>query len=263
MSSWNPLSSRRRTSGGGRAPLKLPSFDGDEAELNSYINKLVNLEDCVKKLSKDAKKFSDLTLSVNRCEKKMTADLSNSSLCQQDEELRKLVEEWHSFNCGADEASQELVMLVHKTVVEPVKRFSGVFSEVRVATRKRDQTLRICMKNKEKVQSLQEKEFKTAQYVVKLEHSKIDLENMFLDYKRQVASLKEEIPQVYDGRIDFFQPCLEALIKSEISFWGDETRLFNSLMDTCKQQRERKLNSEEQQQKRFASLQALSIVGTE
>lgn len=46
---------------------------------------------------------------ANRCEKKMTSDLSNSLLCHEEEQLRELVEEWHSYVSQANSFDEDLV----------------------------------------------------------------------------------------------------------------------------------------------------------
>ncbi|GIY06756.1 bridging integrator 3-like protein, partial [Caerostris extrusa] len=129
------------------------------------------LENTTKKLYKDAKKYEDCILEANRSEKKMTSDLSNSMLCQEEEKLRELVQEWHSY------VSQDSI------------------------------------KASQKVQKLQEKE-KTGANIVKLESAKQNLVNLEEDFKAQDKLLKSELPLLYEGRIEYFQPCLESLIKA-------------------------------------------------
>lgn len=48
-------------------------------------------------------------LDVSVCEKKMTEDLSSSFLCQEEEKLRSLVEEWHTFVSQAVMYNDDLV----------------------------------------------------------------------------------------------------------------------------------------------------------
>ncbi|GIY06754.1 bridging integrator 3-like protein, partial [Caerostris extrusa] len=143
----------------------------DEIVLEKHVSKLEQLENTTKKLYKDAKKYEDCILEANRSEKKMTSDLSNSMLCQEEEKLRELVQEWHSY------VSQDSI------------------------------------KASQKVQKLQEKE-KTGANIVKLESAKQNLVNLEEDFKAQDKLLKSELPLLYEGRIEYFQPCLESLIKA-------------------------------------------------
>lgn len=43
-----------------------------------------------------------------------------------------------------------------------------------------------------------------------------NLANLEQDFKAQDKILKSELPLLYEGRIEYFQPCLEALIKAQV-----------------------------------------------
>jgi hypothetical protein len=48
------------------------------------------------------KKYLDNIASVTKSEQKITADLSGSTLCHQNAELRKLIEDYHSVTSQVD-----------------------------------------------------------------------------------------------------------------------------------------------------------------
>ena len=39
------------------------------------------------------------------------------------------------------------------------------------------------------------------------------------DFETQNSQLSEDLPKLYESRIDYFQPCLEALIKAQVTFY--------------------------------------------
>lgn len=46
------------------------------------------------------------------------------------------------------------------------------------------------------------------------------------DYERVQQRLMVELPQVYQGRVDFFEPCVTAALQSEVSSLGSPHHLF-------------------------------------
>ncbi|GBM84519.1 Bridging integrator 3 [Araneus ventricosus] len=253
--SWNPWKKLQRH--GSKSYLVQRQ---DEVVLEKHVSKLEQLENTTKKLYKDAKKYEDCILEANRSEKKMTSDLSNSMLCQEEENLRELLEEWHSYISQVNAFDEDLVLVTRRTVVEPMKKFQGVFSATRSALRKRDQAMQECEKARQKVQKLQEKE-KTGPNIVKLEAARQNLANLEEDFKAQDRLLKSELPLLNEGRIEYFQPCLEALIKAQVEHSGNSVNLFADTIPSLKNFDFSEMGLRQQQNQRFAQIHALSIVG--
>lgn len=232
----------------------------DEVVLEKHVSKLEQLENTTKKLLKDAKKYEDCILESSRSEKKMTSDLSNSMLCQEEEKLRQLVEEWHSYVSQVNAFDEDLVLVTRRTVVEPMKKFQGVFSATRSALRKRDQAMQDCVKASQKVQKLQEKE-KTGPNIAKLEAARQNLANLEEDFREQDRLLKSELPSLNEGRIEYFQPCLESLIKAQVEHSGNSVNLFADTIPSLKSFDSSEIVLRQQQNQRFSQIHALSIVG--
>ncbi|XP_054709614.1 bridging integrator 3 homolog isoform X2 [Uloborus diversus] len=218
------------------------------------------LENSIKKLSKDVKKYQECILDVTEHEKRMTSDLSNSLLCHEDEKTRSLVEEWHSFIAQANSFDEDLILITHRTIGEPLKKFQGVFTETKGALKKRDQSMQDCMRANQKVQKLQEKE-KTGANIVKLEAAKQNLTNLEQDFRNQDRSLKSDLPLLYEGRIEYFQPCLEALIKAQVEHSGNSANLFSENIPSLKKFTMSELEFKQLQNQRLSQIHALSIVG--
>ena len=48
------------------------------------------------------------------------------------------------------------------------------------------------------------------------------------DYIKQNSALMEDMPKLYEGRIDYFQPSFQALIKSQVSR-PDQSNVFTCM----------------------------------
>ncbi|KFM72854.1 Bridging integrator 3-like protein, partial [Stegodyphus mimosarum] len=252
--SWNPLRKLQRY---GSKPYLV---QGDEVVLEKHVSKLEQLENSTKKLYKDTKKYENCILEASHSEKKMTSDLSNSLLCHDEEKLRSLVEEWHSFISQANAFDEDLVLVTRRTVVEPLKKFQGVFADTRGALKKREQAMQDCVKANQKVQKLEEKE-KTGANIVKLEAARQNLANLEEDFRGQDRVLKSELPLLYEGRIEYFQPCLEALIKAQVEHSGNSANLFKDTIPSLNSFTFSDMELMELQNQRLSEIHSLSIVG--
>lgn len=172
-----------------------------QEELDKQINRLNSTETATKKVHKEAKKLSDVLLANNRFDCKLTNDLSNSVLCQQHEtELRMLVEDWHSYNSETAHHGEDFVLNLQKTIVDPLKKFQGAYSEVKVAIKKRDQLHQECQKFTAKIAKFKEKE-KTAQNIVKIDQAKNAQTSAEEDFQQQNDLLLHELPLFLDSRV--------------------------------------------------------------
>ena len=63
-----------------------------ELEL-SFMN-LQEYEDHAKKLYKEVKRYEECVLQMHKLEQKMSSEMSNSPLCHDDEELKKIAEDY-------------------------------------------------------------------------------------------------------------------------------------------------------------------------
>lgn len=55
-----------------------------------------SIEDCNRRIQKEMKKYLEAVSNAEKAEMKLTSELSSSSLCHENADLRKLVEDYHS-----------------------------------------------------------------------------------------------------------------------------------------------------------------------
>lgn len=217
----------------------------------------------MKKLNKEAKKLCDEILSTNRFENKMTSDLSNCVSCQENENLRNIVQDWHTINRETFKNNEDFVYNIQKTLIEPLKQLQNCYGDIRAEVKKYEQIQQDCNKYCQKVQKYSEKE-KTSQNLVKLIEAKKNLSSAEEDLKTQLSILQREIPLFTELRVDFFQPCLASLIRSEALFWGDNVKAFAN--QSCTDESQTKFNLTQyskDQRDRLSQISSLSIVADE
>ena len=65
----------------------------------SFMN-LQEYEDHAKKLYKEVKRYEECVVQMHKLEQKMSSEMSNSPLCHDDEELKKIAEDYQVNSCA-------------------------------------------------------------------------------------------------------------------------------------------------------------------
>lgn len=247
--SWNPFKKAKPS----------PKQAGDR-EFEREVARFNQLEVATKKIYKDTKKYGDALSALSKAELRIYQDLVSSPVSQDDLFWEPLQE---CMACAErlDELRQELAIRNQKTVTEPMKKFSGVFPSVNAAIKRRDQALQDYQKYQAKGLKLQERE-KTPQNQAKVEANNQALTVAKLDYERQNAVMLEELPQLIEGRIDYFEPSFEAMIRSGASYYSQASEALSDLTNKlCWKNTELSQEDCNQQlQQKLAEIKSLSIV---
>jgi len=234
----------------------------EDRELELAFKNLKDLEDHCKKLYKEVRRHEECANGLHRLERKMSSDLTNSPSCREYEEtenLRKISEGYQSVVYQLGHATGDLTHLSQKTVVEPMKKLTAEFGSIAAALKKRDATLSECLKCQSKLEKLSKD--KTIANQVKIEQAKKSYLQSKEDFESQNRLLLLELPQFYEKRVDYFQPCLQALIRAQVDYYGESTRLFTHLVSTNKDTKYQS-NEEFQEEldKNISVIKSLSIV---
>jgi len=206
----------------------------EDRDLSLAFKNLRDLEDHCKKLYKEVRRHEECANGLHRLERKMSSDLTNSPLCREYEDghqdLKKVAEDYQSVVYQLGHATGDLTHLSQKTVVEPMKKLTAEFGSIAAALKKRDATLNECLKCQTKVEKLAKLD--KTQNAAKIEQGKKSYLQIKDDFDTQNRLLLLELPQFYEKRVDYFQPCLQALIRAQVDYYGESTRLFTHLVST-------------------------------
>jgi len=258
--SWNPLKK-----GTGQLSTKPQLSQGlatheEDRELEINFNNLQGMEENSKRLYKEVRKYQECLGNLQKCEDKLASDLSSCN--HEDAELKKLSDDYSSVVYQMGHVTDDLVQLSQRSVVDPMKKITTEFPNIQVAIKKRDLLLAECQRNHQKWEKLAKLE-KTGNNIVKAEQAKRSYQLAKDDFDKANRLLLLELPQFYSRRIDYFQPCLQALIRSQVDYYGESTRLFTNLVSTTPDKSP--LVSDEEYKKdidnKLTQIRALSIAG--
>jgi len=225
---WNPLGKKPFLTARPTLSQGLASHLEDREMELSFMN-LQEYEDHAKKLYKEVKRYEECVVQMHKLEQKMSSEMSNSPLCHDDEELKKIAEDYQSVAYQMGHCTDDLVQLSQKTVVEPMKKLTTEFEAITAAIKRRNLALADAQKCQAKYEKLAKAE-KTGANVVKAEAAKKAYQSAKDEFDHQNRLLVMELPQFYEKRVDYFQPCLQALIRSQVDYYGETTRLFTHLV---------------------------------
>uniref|UniRef100_A0A3Q1BED1 BAR domain-containing protein n=1 Tax=Amphiprion ocellaris TaxID=80972 RepID=A0A3Q1BED1_AMPOC len=187
-----------------------------ERDFEREYDKLQKLEDQTKKLHKDMKKSTEADLAMSKAAVKISADLLSNPLCEQDQAFLESMTALDTAMRRMDAFNQEKVNQIQKTVIDPLKKYSGVFPSLNMAVKRREQALQDYKRLQSKVEKYEEKE-KTGPVMVKLHQAREELRPVKEDFEAKNKQLLDEMPKFYHSRIDYFQPSFEALIRAQAS----------------------------------------------
>jgi len=221
---WNPL---KKPSLCQKPVLSqgLATYDNDRT-LELTYNKLQELEENSKKVYKEVKITEECLTELHKAEEKLAQDLSSSLICQEDEELKNICNQYGDAVYQMGHRTEDLVDLSQRTVVEPLKKLSNEFPHVQNAVKKRDLTLAETQRAQAKLEK-QDKLEKTGQNIVKTEQCRKGFQSAKDDFDKQNRLLLMELPELYERRVDYFQPSLQALVCSQVDYFGECTTLFS------------------------------------
>jgi len=211
------------------APKKSAISKTSERECERQVKKLEQLDDNCRKLYKDMKRCTDVQTAMVKQEVKMTQDLLDSTLCREDDELRALTEQWNQAALQMERHIQELTATSQRTVTEPMKKYSGFFPGVQAAVKKRESCLQEYSKWQVKVDKYQDRD-RTGPNIVKLDANRKSLAGAREEYEHQHATVMEDMPRLYEGRLEYFRPSFQALIKAQVKQYTESHKLYSELV---------------------------------
>jgi len=229
----------------------------DDRQLELTFVKLQELEENSKKLYKEVKRSEDCLSEMHKAEERLASDLCNSLVCQEDPELKEVCDKYVSVVYQIGHGTEDLIELSQRTVVDPMKKLSGEFPHIQAAIKRRDQTLGEVLRAQQKLEK-QQKMDRTGQNIVKTAQMKKGLQLAKEDFEKQNRLLVMELPEFYEKRVDYAQPCLQSLIFSQVDYYGESTSSFSNMIPGSKSRCNTKDDALDE---KINQIKALSIVG--
>ncbi|MBN3300570.1 BIN3 protein, partial [Amia calva] len=198
-------------------------------------------------------------LAMSKAAVKISNDLLNNPLCEQDPSFQESMVALDTAMRRMDAFNQEKVNQIQKTVIDPLKKYSSVFPSLNMAVKRREQAMQDYKRLQSKVEKYEEKE-KTGPVMVKLHQAREELKPVRDDFEAKNRQLLDEMPKFYHSRIDYFQPSFEALIRAQVVYFTEMYKIFDELTEQIDTPGQTDEQRERENEAKLNELRALSIV---
>lgn len=194
------------------------------------IAKCNDLERNTKKLYKGMKRCNETFEELSKAELKLAQDISTMPSTEEINGLNHAVELGKTLKT-LESHRAELATNVVRTNIEPMKKFYGIFPSVNTGVKKREQCLQEYTRIKGKVEKYRDRE-KSIQDMNKLELYERDLEIAKNEYEVQNGLMLDGLPQLWEGRVTYFEPCFAALQRSQVDYYSKCCQAYSDLVST-------------------------------
>ncbi|XP_043497121.1 uncharacterized protein LOC122520869 [Polistes fuscatus] len=225
---WNPLKKNHLTLR--PSPAQPLLSHAEDRELDVAVQRLIYVEDTIRKLTKEMKKYLQAVVNLDRADQRLSMNLTTCGLTHISDEFRRIVEEYHSITTQVGKTVQEMAALCHKTFIDPLKKLRDEFALIAAAIAKREELVNVWKYSHNRVKKLQEKKDKTASHIAKLERERRMEEAAAKELKTLHAQLLIDLPMFLDKRLEYIKPSIHALIMIQLDYYGNTTGLFTQLM---------------------------------
>ena len=180
-------------------------------------------------MQKECKHLKECFSALARCEQKLTLDLSSCNQVYEEENFRALAEEYHSVSKQMGDCAKQFSEIMQVTVNDPLKKLANEFGSAQAAIKKRDQMIADLIPIRKQLEKLKEKE-RTGTNIARTEQLKRTLSTMEADFRVANKQLLNDMNALLELKADYIEPSLLAFIRAETNYYGESTKLFNSLV---------------------------------
>lgn len=208
--------------------------------------KIENFENINKKFHKDVKAYIDRLDELKKNETKMIGDLDNfigqalmtstsvgeaeiETTATNETDFKEKFQLWRDILVHHNTSCETLKQSCQSKVIEPIKKLNNLFPNVYSAIKRRDQALSEYIKQKAKLEKLQERE-RTGANVVKIEELKQQVNASKQQFFKEHVFLMEELPKLYNSRLEYIKPCVNSLLESQSSFYENYASYYEKIL---------------------------------
>jgi hypothetical protein len=223
-----------------------------------------------KRMYKDMRKCNECEAALIRAGQRIVTDARSSSH-RKTEPLKTAMEVLGGTMEELSGHAKTLKANHDATFSEPLKRYSNVYKHVEFHARQRELKLQEFEKQQGRLDKLERKHSASypsqssspAGMQAKLELTHRSLSSSRADYDRIHQRMMQELPRVLEGRVDYFEHCLQAIVEAQVLYYRDCAASLNSCVERLTGTAEVPEDHELQtaSDKLLAEIRSLSIVG--
>ena len=156
-------------------------------------------------------------------------NIANTDL--NDQEFLCKLKQWKDLLSEHNKSCEFLKQACQNQVIDPMKNLNSIFPQVYAAIKKREQTYKELLKQQDKLDKAQEKE-RTGTNLVKITELSQAVSVAKQQFQKEHLFLMEELPKLFNSRIDYIRPCINSLIQSQSAFYENYSNFYESILSS-------------------------------
>ncbi|XP_019864387.1 PREDICTED: bridging integrator 3-like [Amphimedon queenslandica] len=201
----------------------------EDVQFEAEVQKLHHMQSASKRLYKGMTKCLESESAQARANAKIFSDL-HSSPSSKTEPLKSIVDSAGSCFDELQSHSKEHKSRQEIVFSDPIKRFHNVYKHIDVHIKQRDARLQELERQQGKLEKRQ------ASQSAKLELTQRKLSSAKSEFEKINSQLMTELPQLHEKRVDVFDPCLKAMMSSELLYHQNCANTLRDCLESIKSQ---------------------------
>ena len=203
---------------------------GEDTEFEQRVQAISQMEQNLRKLHKDTKKFVESSGGLARVEQRMMTELLNGARqVKGGGELVEYADKLSEVSRKCSESQNERDGIIRSTLILPLKRLDEKFPVIHSAVKRKEQSQQDYLKylNRKEKFARDPSSSQSGKYDANekyLERTRIDLE-------RRNKQLQEDLPKFLSESFNYFDPCFKAMMQSELNHNQNMKNLHNDLAE--------------------------------
>jgi hypothetical protein len=153
-----------------------------------------------------------------------------SASTQNDKDFLLKLKLWKDLLDEHNKSCESLKHSCQTQVIEPMKKLNTIFPTVYTAIKRREQTYNELLKQQAKLDKAQERE-RTGVNLVRIEQLKQLVQIAKQQFQKEHLFLMEELPKLYNSRLDYIRPCVNSLLQSQANFYENYSKFYDSILN--------------------------------
>lgn len=157
-------------------------------------------------------------------------DLNNSlvNLNETNKEFLSKLTKWKELLNDHYKSIENFKQSNQTNVIDPMKNLNSIFPQVYQAIKGRESAYKELVKQQEKLEKLQDKE-RTGPNLVRINELNQVVKSLKQQFQNEHLFLMEELPKLYNSRVDLIKPCVNSLINNQAKFYSEYSSFYESV----------------------------------
>ena len=162
-----------------------------------------------------------------------SASSSQQLTMANEEDFTEKFKVWRDILQLHNKSCESLKQSCQSKVIEPIKKLNMLFPNVYSAIKRREHAYKEFLSQQNRLNRAQEKE-RTGPNLVRIEEYKQSANAAKQQFLKEHLFLMEELPKLYNSRLEYIKPCVHSLLESQSNFYETYASFYDKILSSNK-----------------------------